>query len=122
MQVYKTFAHVVSNKPKIVAELSKDFGDYYFSLIPKYYYANRQKHSVHVTIVRSFEVVPDNLWKSFSDKIVIYYDPTIIFGIPYFYLNCWSKDIINIRRELGLSKYRFERSSYHITIGNTKTS
>ena len=119
----RTTAIIKCQQPKIIAEFSKDFGNYYFSLIPKYYYANRQKYNTHVTIVRGFE--KPKIWKDFLDingtTIDIFYSPIILYIEPYFFMNCWSKQIINIRRELGLSKYRFNKQqSYHISIGNTK--
>lgn len=104
-----------------ILELSKDFGDYYYSLIPKYKNAQKQKYLPHVTIVREFESR-----NSFFDyklnenqKFCIDYSPQIWYAHPYFFLECWSPQIEQLRVDYGLRPYRFN-DCYHITIGNTK--
>ena len=104
-----------------VLELSKDFGDYYYSLIPKYKNAQKQKYNAHVTIVREFEqkshLFSYQLCKNFEFSID--YDPTIWYAYPYFFLECFSPQIEQLRADYGLRPYRIN-DCYHITVGNTK--
>lgn len=103
---------------KLVANLGWDFGNYYFRLFPKYFEITRQKFEAHVTIVRSFERA--EFKKNYTGRIDIDYDPMVYYDSPYYFLKCWSKQIGEIRKELGLPEYRKPFDYYHITIANTK--
>lgn len=104
-----------------VLELSKDFGDYYYSLIPKYKNAHKQKYNAHVTIVREFEQRNNLFSKEIYKNHIFYIDySSYIWNVsPYFFLKCWSPQIEYLRAFYGLRPYRFG-DCYHITIGNTK--
>lgn len=104
-----------------VLELSKDFGDYYYSLIPKYKNAHKQKYNAHVTIVREFEQRNNLFSKGIYQNYIFHidYSPDIWYASPYFFLECWSPQIEDLRGLYGLRPYRFD-DCYHITIGNTK--
>lgn len=104
-----------------VLEFCKDFGAYYYALIPKYKNAQRQKYLAHVTIVREFEKPNDWFrFKLFEDeRFSIDYSPNICYKFPYYYLECQSPEIEMLRLFYGLSPYRIN-NCYHITIGNVK--
>lgn len=110
VQVYETY---------IVAYVDSEISRYYRSLIPKYIYTFPQKYPAHITIVRKDqEIMPANV--GFIQNTLVYfeYDSTINFSDTYVWLNCYSKDIEDIRESLGLPRCRF--NSFHITIGNMK--
>jgi hypothetical protein len=96
-----------------------DFGRYYYSLIPKYLRPQKQRYQTHITIVRNFENV------DLSDKYLdgqefsFNYSQEIEQDHKYFYLNCWSPIIDQIRKYYNLRRYRIG-NSHHITIGNKK--
>lgn len=113
---------------RAVVWVDRGIADYYFNLIPKYYYAQRQKYHPHITVVRpKYEVVKNKkLWNKYNGEVIEYtYDGMIHFDGTYFYLNVYSDRIGNIREELGLPRFRFndlgsKKRCYHITIGNIK--
>lgn len=103
-----------------VVELGRDFGDYYRSLIPKSYKVKPTKYPAHITVVRKdIEKWKNNWGYREYGKIWFTYTLNFSFENPYYYLNCWSDDISQIREKLGLPKYRMN-DCYHITIGNIK--
>lgn len=118
--MYKITGKIEVRPRSIVANIDKELVRYYRCLVPKYYYIQSPKYHPHVTLVRSGEL--ELITKKFSGTVDIYYSPVIYYKEPYFWLNCWSEEIGNIREELGLKRYRFEdeNPSYHITIGNIK--
>lgn len=103
---------------KVVANLGRDFGRFYLSLLPKAWYAEGQRHEAHVTIVRGFE--KGKIGKKYSGTIDIHYDPMVYYEYPYYFMRCWSDDANRIRLECGLNEYRGSYKWHHITIGNNK--
>jgi len=96
--------------------------EYYFSLIPKYYYPQRQMYAAHMTVVRLSVETPTNrsVWGKYEgEKIMFEYVPVVESGGAYFFLNAYSQRIGDIRVELGLLRFRFG-DHYHITVGNMK--
>jgi len=96
---------------------------YHRALLPKYLDLNTTRYDPHITVVRiGKEHVPNkNAWfKHQGEKIDFYYDPTIWVDETYAWLDCYSKQLRVIRRELGLPSTRFTGSNFHITIGNFK--
>jgi len=98
--------------------IDKDFGDYYFSLIPKYLHAKKQKYQVHITIVRNFEGVTFDGHRA-DEEFEFNYSPIIKDDDRYFYLECWSPVVDKIRLHYGLKRHRLN-DCHHITIGNKK--
>lgn len=115
---------------RVIAEIDQAISDYYRSLIPKYYYAAGQRYKSHITIVRTKKETPTNLqfWGKHEGRVITFqYDSYIHFEGKYFWLNCYSDEIGEIREELGLPKFRDDRAfggllrnEYHITIANIK--
>tara|TARA_R110000803_G_scaffold79890_1_gene145609 strand:+ start:479 stop:814 length:336 start_codon:yes stop_codon:yes gene_type:complete len=103
-----------------VAYVDPEIGKYYYSLIPKARYAQRQMWPSHVTVVRKDLESAEALdWNQYDGAIVeVQYENKIRFTNNYYWLDAWSKDIEKIRVSLGLPPYRFD--TYHITVGNTK--
>lgn len=106
-----------------VAWLPHDFGNYYYSLIPKAKCAQRQMYAAHITVVRKgIERVPNmDAWNKYDGKNVdIYYDLPIVSNGIYFWLDAYSEDIEDIRVELGMPRIREPFDCFHITVGNLK--
>ena len=102
--------------------IDQQIAEYYFSLIPKYYYAKRQMYDAHITVVRFGIETPTNslVWGKYEgERIMFEYVPKVEMSRVYFYLNAFSDQIGDIREELGLPRFRFS-DHYHITIGNLK--
>lgn len=103
--------------------IDQGISDFYRWLIPKYKNVKTQRHRAHITLVRSFEK-PNYHFENFKKyskykTIKFFYSPYIYNDDKYYYLNCISPEIENIRTILGLPVFRFE-NCYHITLGNTK--
>lgn len=115
---------------RAVAEIDQGISDFYRSLIPKHFYANPQKYKAHITVVRTNLEVPKNMqfWEKHKGrKVKFSYDPNILFDGLIFWLDAYSQEIGEIRKELGLPEYRDDRDfggvlrkAYHISIGNVK--
>lgn len=96
---------------------------YYYSLIPKVKYVQQQMHRPHITVVRKDKETVQNwkMWRKYEDcKIFFVYDNYIYNSDKYYWLAVHSKQIGDIRVELGLPRFRNNFLSYHITLGNTK--
>lgn len=117
-----------SNNPyKLILEVDQGISDYYRSMIPKYYKVNRQLYNAHISIVR--KEIPVNLqyWNKYQGKELKFeYEPFVYFDETYFWLNCYLKEIQDIRIELGLGpshsivKSPDGKHDGHMTIGNMK--
>jgi hypothetical protein len=114
----------------IVAFTDPSISCYYHSLIPKCMNVQRQATPAHITIYRpEYEQIQDlKNWGRFNRKKVnFYYEPIIRCGKQYFWVNAFSTEMEDIRRELGLSvEARYHTPPvgfnmfFHITIGNIK--
>lgn len=114
-----SFATVQYRDNSCVGLIDEDFGDYYYSLIPKSKNANKQKYPPHITIVRNFEEVDLSHRYLDGEKFDFNYSPRINFDGKYFFLDCWSQTVDKIRLYCKIERYRLG-NSHHITIGNVK--
>ena len=115
---------------QLILLIDQVISDYYRSLLPKYFYVQPQQWPAHITVVRrGLEVVSDlQFWgKHEGEKVEFFYDPVVREGTVYFWLNCFSKRLEEIRLELGLSvksEYTIPPEPFikvfHCTIGNKK--
>jgi 2'-5' RNA ligase len=108
---------------RVVADVSPELTRLYRSFIPKHIKINIPRYYPHITVVRGKHETPANLkawgkhdWK----KIKFEYSPDIQFGRTYIWLKVRSKEIEEIRNELGLSGCFDRFKGYHITIANMK--
>ena len=123
-----TIDYVCKDTNKVVAWLDNGLREYYYSMIPKASYPNRQMYAAHITVVRSQpkEVVTEfvknsHIWGKYQgEDVVFYYNGEIHFFPPYYYLDVWSDAIGCVRESLGLDRFRKGHDRYHITIGNIK--
>lgn len=113
---------------KLALYVDQEIVNYYKSLIPKYFHVNKPRWPAHITVVRN--EVPLNLlnWCKHENKEIAFkYSPFINRGKIYYWLNAFSKELEEIRIELGLpvySQYSLPPEGYikcfHITIANDK--
>lgn len=106
----------------VVCEISQGIVDFYYSLIPKYYYANRQANKAHITVSRLGKEEPGRRhWKYRDGQYVeFFYDSYVYFDHPYFFLKAYSDEICEIREKLFLPRHRLPFKCHHITVGNVK--
>lgn len=113
---------------KLIVEVDPGIVSLYRALIPKYHKTNPQMYKPHISVVR--KEVPPNMehWGKYEGEIIEFeYSPHVHHGQVYWWLNCWSKRLEEIRQELGLpvdSPYTRPpdgmAKTFHCTIGNTK--
>jgi hypothetical protein len=113
---------------RLVVEVDQDIADFYRSLIPKSRCVNRQRYGAHISVVRHETPVNLDVWGKYQGEMVEFtYDSEIKWGTVYYWLNCFSKKLEEVRTELGLpvsSQYTRPPGSwvkcFHMTVGNNK--
>ena len=119
MTRYKSQGKIRVGNKNIVVDIDKGIYFFYRSLIPKAIRPNPQKYNPHISVVRNEDVLLINRWKDDDGKFITFqYDTTIHNCDKYFWINVYSKDIEDVRVNLGLPPVRY--SSFHITLGNLK--
>lgn len=106
-----------------IAWADKEIGEYYYNLIPKYYYAQRPMNQAHITVVSKYDATSRKMefWGKYQDKVVeIEYEPFIERQGQYFGITCYSKELEDIREEMGLTRLMGDTINFHMTVGNTK--
>ena len=122
---YSTLEPQISYK----LSLSVDVGvaEFYRSLVPKAYRCQPGRYEPHVTIVRN--ELPPNMekWGIYEGREVEFeYDTEVWYDGTYWWLECYSEFLEDIRVDLGLPIYSewncppSMRSCFHMTIGNSK--
>lgn len=103
-----------------------DLSGYYRRLIPKYHNVQGSRYADHVSIVRK-ERVQRNMGVQAGRRIAVQYDSTVQTDrdARYWWLDCWSDDLCNLRVLWGLPPFRYKAKGvigdrFHITIGNRK--
>lgn len=114
---------------RLVVDIDPGISEYYRALIPLgMVQLNKQMYSPHISVVR--KEVPPNIefWGKYEGEEVDFaYDNVVHHSATYWWLNCFSKRLEEIRLELGLpvnSPYTLPPEGFakcfHSTIGNTK--
>lgn len=115
---------------KLALTVDKDLAAYYRFFIPKYYDIQPPGYHPHITIVRGYKQIPPNIqyWNKYQGQEVEFaYNNIIDKESYYFWINAWSTDLEDIRRELGLPVYSRNSSpegfnmNFHITIAVERT-
>lgn len=117
-----------SDPLKLILEVEQSIVDYYRSLIPRYWNSQPQRYRAHVSVVRN--VTPSNMdmWGKREGVVVPFlYSDRIYNGEIYLWLNVFSVELEEIRRELGLpiSSLYFDPPdgflyTFHMTLANVK--
>lgn len=121
--MHKSSAKIIVEPTKITAQIDCGICDLYYHMIPAHFVARRPLYGNKITVVRSPPKEKFDLNKAikFANRTIEFeYDGFINYQQPYFYIDCWSPEISEIRKLLGLPKFRNGFKSYHITIGNVK--
>lgn len=109
---------------RVTLEIDPELVRYLLTMMPKYVEVQPQMYRPHITVVRTRieSVDPDHpAWgKHEGKKIPFEYDPHIYYQEPYYFLKAYSKELEDIREELGLPRMRPGFKNFHFTIGNTK--
>ena len=122
---------------RLVVDIDTELGDYYRSLMPKYFNVSPGRYPTHITVVRPEKDIPTNIsaWGKYEgERVDFLYENEIVHGKRYFWLRVISKRLEEIRAELGLGLERSKTitdASYdeppqgyvkfwHITIANNK--
>lgn len=94
-----------SDGNRVAVSVEQSIGDYYYSLIPKFYRALKPRWSAHVTVVSPIdEIINWDKWGIREGQIANFvYDPTIKYENNYWWFNLWSIEMEDIRKELGMS-------------------
>lgn len=112
----------------IVDRVDPGISLFYRSLIPKWFRTQPQKYPPHISVVR--KETPKNLkaWGKYEGQVIeFFYDPYIWNGTQYWWLNCFSKELEDIRTELGLENKIWDidpepgySKCFHMSIANSK--
>lgn len=115
---------------KLIVEVDLGIVQFYRALIPPWYpKINPQKYRPHISVVRN-EIPPNKeVWRKYEgDEVEFLYSNIVHSGTVYWWLNCFSVKLEEIRLELGLpvdSPYTRPpdglKKTFHCTIGNIKS-
>ena len=112
---------------KVIVEIDPEITRYYRYLLPKHIKTNKQMYPSHISVVRK-EVPPRmEYWGRYEgEEIEFQYSHVVQSGGMYYWLNCYSDRLIEIRLELGLPEATSLTRPpdgawcFHSTIGNIK--
>lgn len=118
------------NPYKLIVEVDKDLAKYYRSMIPKYFKTNTQAYSPHISVVRNETPAKLEFWHKYEGEIIVFTYSNIIYqNDTYYWINVYSRQLEDIREELGLLRKSDFPSphrplefdwTFHITVGNAK--
>lgn len=111
---------------RLVVEVDPELPRLFRALMPRYYVCRPQRYSPHITVVRG-EQPQTSEWGLHAGRLVEFeYDPYVHYDGTYWWFECYSDFLVEIRLGLGLpSSYRTTRppngkECFHSTIGNSK--
>lgn len=114
---------------KCIVEVDQDLADYYRKLVPKAVGLRRQGWAAHISVVRNRTPQEFDLlkWGKYEGELVGFaYSPIVESDEVYFWINCYSLRLEEVRNELGLPLYEHLNlpqgysQRLHCTIGNIK--
>jgi len=113
---------------RLVLRIDPDIVKLYYSLLPKAWYVQRSYHPAHITVCRTGVERPAVGVENFSGlRCEFFYSNIIDWDERYFWLNCWSRELEEVRSILGLtiaSRLTMppagHMKTFHCTIGNVK--
>lgn len=110
---------------KLIVEVDPEIVEYYRHWLQVT--LNRQMYAPHISVVRKEEPPHMGFWGKYEGELVEFeYSHIVQSGSVYYWLNCYSQRLIDIRLELGLpaatslTRPPDGEWCFHCTIGNTK--
>jgi 2'-5' RNA ligase len=120
--MYQSIGKLEYKDEKLVCIVDGSLVRYFRSLIPKYVEHRVQAYKPHITVVRDGVESPANLdkWGIHEGREINFeYEPLINFDGKFYSLRVESKELEEIREELGLTKHRIGFTDFHVTIART---
>lgn len=113
---------------KLILSIDPGINNFYRSLIPRWIPLNSQMYPPHISVVRKEIPKSMEFWGvSEGEQIEFGYSPIIQWGTMYYWLDCYSRRLEEIREQLGLplaTQYpclrEGFRKTFHTTLGNVK--
>ena len=126
--MFKSVGKLVYSPRRCVVEIDDGIARFYRALIPKSQKWLKPMYDPPITVVRTgIESVDESLWGYMDGSNIDFkYDPYIWIGRKYIWLDAFSKELEEVRENLGLPKQRMphplgmDHSCFHITIANMK--
>jgi hypothetical protein len=101
--------------------MDKGISLFYRSLIPKSKSVKPQMFPPHISVVRRETPLNLEAWGAHEGrKVIVHYDPYVHEDATYYWVECFSEELEDIREELGLPRHRGNFSNFHMTLGNKK--
>lgn len=124
------FYNDVNDVPlKLVVHVDDAIVDVSRALVPHVIHLNKQRYSPHISVIRNEPVIDCKRWgKREGESVEFFYSKWVYNDECYYWLRVYSKQLIEIRQELGLSHSSVnsrppdQQECFHITIGNTKNT
>lgn len=113
---------------RLVLEVDPELHRYLRGLIPSRFTCKVPRYSPHITVVRNEPPRVAENWGKYEGKLVSFtYDPFLNYDGTYWWIKCYSEELILIRLELGLASSHHhtrpptDEECFHSTVGNSKT-
>jgi hypothetical protein len=118
----------LNDNPSLRLIIDEDIVRYYRSFIPKFIRIKPQMYRAHISVVRNNFPANIQYWHRYEGEIVdFYYENEIKNCTKYFWIDCYSVRLEEVRQQLGLEIYNMDRElltpfkmRFHTTIGNLK--
>jgi hypothetical protein len=117
---------VVNGYHRMVVLVDPELHRFFRSLVPPHNVCRPQRYPPHITVVRG-EIPETDAWGKYQGTSVkFYYENFLHHDGVYWWFNCYSTFLTDVRLELGLPRsYHLTRppngaECFHSTIGNSK--
>jgi len=124
MELFRTTGRIRYGRDSYsVVIVDPEIGNYYRSFIPRHIMWSIPLWQPHITVTRTGveKIVNREAWEKYEgQEFVVGYSPHIMIGFTYIWLPAFSKELEEIRLELGLSRFFDRFRGFHITIANMK--
>jgi hypothetical protein len=119
--------HYENNPYKMYLAADIELARFYRSLVPRTYVCQPQRYAAHLSVIREEMPLRLEAWGKYEGTTILFeYDPEIRYNGVYWWLDCYSPRLCEIREELGLpalselARPPSLKDCFHLTIGNSK--
>lgn len=112
---------------KLTTVVDPGVAEFYRKLVPKHQKCQPGRYAPHVTVVRNELPTDMEKWGLYEGKeVVVEYDNIPKYDGTYWWLDCYSEFLEQVREDLGLPRYAKwnmppdGKACFHMTIGNSK--